>query len=228
MLVILVDPGKSRYGFQLKKNLFVEKLDRSYLEKSMSYSEYGKLVHELILQGKTSGADQFEKQIKYTKLNEHRMHRLDKTVKINDNVAQIIQSLNKKWIWVVLVEAWCGDVAQTIPALQKISELNDLITTHYLLRDENIPIMDQYLTNGGRAIPKLICYDAETMIPLGNWGPRPAPAQHLFQTLKSHQPPLSFDEVHQPLHKWYAEDRTHTLQKEIEVLARAWMNSSAI
>ena len=201
----------------------MEKLDKSYLEKSVNYSEYRNLVRELIAQGKTSGPEQSELQIKFTKLNEHRMHRLDKTVHISNELAEVIQSLNKKWVWVILVEAWCGDVAQNIPVLQKISDLNKLIATHYLMRDENLPLMDQYLTNGGRAIPKLICYDGDTLMPLGEWGPRPAPAQQLMQTLKAHQPPLSFDEIHEPLHKWYAEDRTHTLQKEIAVLAKTWM-----
>ena len=201
----------------------MEKLEKAYLEKSISYAEYRKLTHELIIQGKTTGAEQSELQIKFTKLNEHRMHRLDKTVRLNHSLIETIQSLDKKWIWVILVESWCGDVAQNIPAIQKMADINKMITTHYLLRDENIPLMDQYLTDGGRAIPKLICYDAETLMPIGHWGPRPAPAQQLMHTLKSQQPPLSFDEIHEPLHKWYAEDRTHTLQKEMEDLIKNWI-----
>ncbi len=201
----------------------MEKVDRLYLEKSMSYSEYRKMMKDLIFQRKTTGPDQSPDKITYTKLNEHRMHRLEKTVLINDSLVKTVQSLNKKWIWVILAETWCGDVAQNVPALQKIAELNTLISTHYLLRDENIPLMNQYLTNGGKSIPKLICYDGETFTPLGHWGPRPAPAQQLYKTLRAQQPPLSFNEIHEPLHKWYAEDRTHTLQKEMEELIKSWI-----
>jgi hypothetical protein len=201
----------------------MEKLEKEYLQKSITYDKYRKLMHELVVQGKTTGPDQSPLQIKFTKLNEHRMHRLEKTVHLNDSLIKTVQSLNKKWIWVILTEAWCGDVAQNAPTIQKIADLNELITVHYLLRDENIPLMDQYLTDGGRAIPKLICYDVETLMPIGHWGPRPAPAQQLMHTLKSQQPPLSFDEIHEPLHKWYAEDRTQTLQKEMEDLIKDWI-----
>jgi hypothetical protein len=201
----------------------MEKLEKEYLQKSITYDKYRKLMHELVVQGKTTGPDQSPLQIKFTKLNEHRMHRLEKTVHLNDSLIETVQSLNKKWIWVILTEAWCGDVAQNAPTIQKIADLNELITVHYLLRDENIPLMDQYLTDGGRAIPKLICYDVETLMPIGHWGPRPAPAQQLMHTLKSQQPPLSFDEIHEPLHKWYAEDRTQTLQKEMEDLIKDWI-----
>jgi hypothetical protein len=201
----------------------MEKLEKEYLQKSITYDKYRKLMHELVVQGKTTGPDQSPLQIKFTKLNEHRMHRLEKTVHLNDSLIKTVQSLNKKWIWVILTEAWCGDVAQNAPTIQKIADLNELITVHYLLRDENIPLMDRYLTDGGRAIPKLICYDVETLMPIGHWGPRPAPAQQLMHTLKSQKPPLSFDEIHEPLHKWYAEDRTQTLQKEMEDLIKDWI-----
>lgn len=201
----------------------MEKLEKAYLEKSISYSEYRKMMQDLIALGKTTGPDQSPEKIAFTKLNEHRIHRLEKKVLLNDSLVSAVQSLREKWIWVILAEIWCGDVAQNVPALQKIADLNPLITTHYLLRDENITLMDQYLTNGGRSIPKLICYDGETLMPVGHWGPRPAPAQELMMTLKNHQPPLSFNEIHEPLHKWYAEDRTHTLQKEMEELIKSWM-----
>ncbi len=200
----------------------MKKLENTYLENSRSYSEYIELVNELVANGKTSGENQSELLTKFTKLNKHRMHRLEKTVQLNEGLVETIRALKNKWTWVILVEAWCGDVAQNIPTIQKIADQNKLITTHYLLRDENLGLMDQYLTNGGRAIPKLICFDGETLMPIGHWGPRPAPAQEMVQALRSQQPPLSFDEVHDPLHTWYAQDRTHTLQNEMAALIQSW------
>lgn len=201
----------------------MEKLEKTYLEKSISYSQYMQMMHKLVSKEKTSGLDQSPEKIEYTKLNEYRMIRLEKTVHINEYLALTVQSVSKKWIWIILAEAWCGDVAQNIPVLEKIANINPLISTHYLLRDENLPLMDQYLTNGGRAIPKLICYDAETLLPIGHWGPRPLAAQQLMFDLRSQEPPLSFEEIHQPLHKWYTDNKTHDLQNEMERLIKTWI-----
>ena len=201
----------------------MEKLEKAYLEQGFNYEAYRKMMQHLIAEGKTTGPNQSPEIIEFTKLNERRMARLDKTAKINDSLAAAVQSLQKKWIWIILTETWCGDVAQNVPTIEKIAALNPLITTRYLLRDENTSLINQYLTNGGKAIPKLICYDGETLEPIGHWGPRPYPAQELTMKLLRHQPPLSFEDVHEPLHKWYAEDKTITLQKEMEDLIKRWI-----
>jgi hypothetical protein len=198
----------------------MEKLEKTYLEQGFNYEAYRKMMQHLIAKGKTTGPNQSPEIIEFTKLNEHRMARLDKTAKINDSLAATVQSLQKKWIWIILTEIWCGDAAQNLPTIEKIAAINPLITTHYLLRDETPSLMIQYLTNGAKAIPKLICYDGDTLEYIWHWGPRPAPAQELTMSLLRHQPPLSFEEVHEPLHKWYAEDKTNTLQKEMEDLIK--------
>ena len=67
-----------------------------------------------------------------------------------------MRNVKENWIWLILTEAWCGDAAQNIPTIEKIARENDRIKTLYLLRDENLELMDKYLTGGARAIPKLI------------------------------------------------------------------------
>ena len=52
---------------------------RSYLDNSMTYSEYIKLIDDLLLDGKTTGPNQSEAMYGYAKLNRQRMHRLEKT-----------------------------------------------------------------------------------------------------------------------------------------------------
>ena len=205
---------------EIQKLITMKKLEKKYLEPSLNYNQYRTMMQHLIAEVKTTGANQSPEIIVFTKLNEYRMKRLEKTATINDNLAATVQSLQKKWIWIILTEIWCGDVAQNIPTIEKIAALNPLISTHYLLRDENLSLMNQYLTNGGKAIPKLICYNGETLEPIGHWGPRPAPAQQLTMKLLKHQPPLSFEDVHERLHTWYAADKTNTLQKEMEELIK--------
>ena len=41
-----------------------------------------------------------------------------------------------------------------LPVIEKIAAESEFVTTRYLLRDENLELMDGFLTDGGRAIPK--------------------------------------------------------------------------
>ncbi|WP_066319539.1 thioredoxin family protein [Bacillus sp. FJAT-29814] len=72
---------------------------------------------------------------------------------------------------IVLTEDWCGDALLNNPILMRIAEAAG-IQIRMVLRDQNLELMDQYLTNGtSRAIPIFIFIDQE-----GNevavWGPR--------------------------------------------------------
>jgi hypothetical protein len=80
--------------------------------------------------------------------------------------------------------------------------------------------MDRYLTNGGRAIPKLICLDAETLEEIGNWGSRPASADQLFKKLKAEG--LEKPEIIERVIRWYNEDHTQSLQNEFEKILVEW------
>ena len=179
----------------------------------MTYLDYRNLIDNLILQNKTTGNDQSEEMINYAKLNIQRMNRLDKTIILNDNWTPFFESLTSKLKWVVLTEGWCGDAAQIVPVINKIAEAsNGKIELELLLRDENLEMMDKYLTNGGRAIPKLICYD-ENNIELWNWGPRPKKVQELVNQLKESN--VTLNELKTQLHLWYTHDKTLNIQLEI-------------
>ena len=95
---------------------------------------------------------------------------------------------------------------------------NGKIKMDLVLRDDNLELMDLFLTNGGRSIPKLICFDAETKAELATWGPRPAEAQELFKKLKSEGTPK--EEFIAAIHNWYANDKTQKLQLELAELLK--------
>ncbi len=80
--------------------------------------------------------------------------------------------------------------------------------------------MDKYLTNGARAIPKLIAtnetLDEEAFI----WGPRPAPAQQLLVNWKNNPANKTWDDFEKELHEWYAKDKSNTLQSEFLKIIR--------
>ena len=196
---------------------------KEYLNRSLSFTEYIALLDRLLSEGKTTGPDQSESRIGYGRLNLSRMRRLEKTVELDQNVRSKISSLNVDWIWLIITEGWCGDAAQNIPVIERVAEANQGIETRYILRDENPEVMDQFLTNGTRSIPKLIAIDRKSGRVLGTWGPRPKAAQDMFAEQRSSgiEKPVILENIQ----RWYLADRGSSLQKELADLANEWIRT---
>ncbi len=196
---------------------------KNYLEKSMTYAEYIKLIDDLLLDGKTTGTNQSDAMFNYGKLNRQRMQRLEKTVLINESLKETAQNTARRQIWLIITEGWCGDAAQNIPIIEKIAAESENIETRYILRDENLELMDAYLTNNARSIPKLIALDAETLEELGIWGPRPQAAMDLFIEMRSRglEKPLMMEN----LQRWYIADKNVSIQTEFENLLNEWTSA---
>ena len=94
------------------------------LVNSLSYNEYRALVTNLLGNNESTTKNGSEDLVSYSKLNNSRMKRLDKTTKLDDSVVNKFSSIDKKITWVVLSEGWCGDAAQNIPVFAKIAEGN--------------------------------------------------------------------------------------------------------
>lgn len=195
-------------------------ITHEHLAKAITYTQYRELIDKLLAENKTTGTNHEPDLIEYTRLNMHRMLRMEKTVQLDDELVQVLLSVQTKMIWVVITEAWCGDAAQNLPGIVKMADASPLIDLKLILRDENLDVMDAYLTNGGRSIPKLIALDADTLEEIGTWGPRPEQAQQLFLEMKKQE--LPFKEFAEKLHGWYAKDRSKALQNEFKVLLRKW------
>lgn len=199
-------------------------INRGIVENAYTYEEYRQLVDNLLANEKTTGENHSESMLHYTKMNVHRMKRLDKQINLNDGLVQKLENLDRSLTWLILTEGWCGDAAQVIPTIQKMADQTKSIQTRYILRDENLEIMDQFLTDGrSRAIPKLICLDSKTLEVLGEWGPRPDDAQQLFKDLRKSEE-FSSRERAEKLHKWYADDKTFSVQDEFIPLIEKWGN----
>ena len=191
----------------------------NYISKSITYNEYCNLLETLMKEGKTTGTNQSESYLTYAKLNLVRMQRLNKTVVLTEELKAELKKITKKYTWLVITEGWCGDAAQNIPALHFMEKENSNIELRLILRDENLELMDRYLTNGGRAIPKLICLEKESMQEVFIWGPRPEETQKIVLDLVERKATL--EEKSLILQKWYNNDKTLTLQNEfIELLKK--------
>jgi len=184
------------------------------LKKSISYKDYRGVVKNLVENNSTSGNVKSKALINYTLLNDRRMKRWDKTVKVPQEVHNNVVAINEKVTWLVLTESWCGDAAHQIPAMNKMAELNDNIDLKVVLRDENEALMNFFLTNGNKSIPKLIMIDDETGDIINSYGPRPSEATKMVNDYKKEHGKLT-PEFKEDLQRWYNKDKGQNMLKDL-------------
>jgi hypothetical protein len=154
----------------------------------------------------------------FAKLNLHRVGRIRRTWQPSEELAGLLARIDRPQLWMVLTEPWCGDSAQCVPCLEILAEGNPQLTIRFLLRDDNLEIMDRYLTEGKRGIPKLVAFD-EQGEELYRWGPRPAEAQAVMDAALSAR--LDKPARLEKLHLFYGRNRGRALDAElISVLDR--------
>lgn len=125
-----------------------------------------------------------------------------------------LQSIqNKNLRVVVLAEPWCGHCLLNIPVLLRLAEKIDM-PVRILPRDENLELMDQYLTNGkSRTIPIFIFID-EDGNEITKWGPISETTKQFVDQYKNDLPPKD------------AEDYKEKFTAMIEFTAKEFRNNS--
>jgi len=186
---------------------------------SFSYEEYrNKVFSDLQLVSaeelKTSGSLPH-----YAHLNHARMNRLDKTIALDELAKIKLNNLKSKYVWVLISEGWCGDAAQIAPIVNKIANYTNQIELKIIFRDQHLDLMDEFLTNGTRAIPKLIILNEESTKIVATWGARPDEAQKLISDYKNKNGFLD-DYIKTELQKWYLKDKGLSTIREILSLMR--------
>ncbi len=194
--------------------LMINDIISESLKKGMSYSDYRNLVSNLVEEKSTTGLEKTEALANYTQLNDRRMKRWDKTMKVSEEVKSKVENFNKKVTWLVISESWCGDAAHIMPVINKVAELNENIDYKVVLRDENEQLMNQFLTNGGKAIPKLILIDNETNEVLNTFGPRPVVATDMVNAYKSEYGQIT-PEFKEDLQRWYNKDKGQSTVEDL-------------
>jgi|SRR5690554_6031335 len=201
-------------------------IDQKVIDSALSYEEYLKQMKEMSENKQTSGAEQTKELIEYTKLNFSRMRRLNKTIEVNSELQKALNDCKEPMVWLVITESWCGDAAQNIPLFNKLAESKDCISLRLIYRDENLEIMDQFLTNGGRSIPKLIALRKSDLKVLGSWGPRAEKGQEMVAELKKDES-LSHEDLVKEIQLWYTKDKTQSQQKEMTAAIKRWQKESS-
>ncbi|MGB1383789.1 MAG: thioredoxin family protein [Flavobacteriales bacterium] len=156
---------------------------------------------------------------KYIPINQQRVKRIRKSLAkggLRADLKSAASGLQAGSRMLVLNEFWCGDGAQILPVHEALeAEAAGKLEVRVLLRDENVDVMDLFLTNGGRSIPKTVLLDADLNV-LGTWGPRPEEAMALVRRIKSD--PVLAHTYSQEVHKWYTADKQQNIQAELAVL----------
>lgn len=193
---------------------------QSYLDKSVSYPEYLAAFDKAIKENTMLAEAEQVPLFKYYGLNYQRSTRIYNQYTVTDALQEALTALPHNLHWLVITEPWCGDSAQNLPIIAKVAEAsNGKINLRIVYRDANVELIDRFLTNGGRAIPKLLQLTQNQEINT-TWGPRPAAAQKLVMELKAAN--IAHDDYIATVHKWYADNKAQSLSTElVELINKA-------
>ncbi len=190
------------------------------LNNAMSYNEFKTVVFDLLQEGKSTGENQSDTLLNYSLLSDKRMKRLDKKIIINNDVKNIVSKIDKNITFLVLMESWCGDGAQTLPVINKIAKLSPNIKFKVVLRDENETLMNAFLTNGNKSIPKVIIFEDANYQVLNSWGPRPSQATKMVNDFKMKHGKLNA-EFKKDLQIWYNKDKGKSTQDDFIAILKS-------
>ena len=196
-----------------------ELLIKKSLKKATSYVTYRKLMKDLIEKKKSTGKNQSDTILNVSILNDKRMNRLDKTLKLTEETLNSIHSIKSNYTFLVIAEGWCADGAQILPIINKMTESSTSFNLKILLRDENEQLMGEFLTNGNKSIPIIIIIDQENKV-VNSWGPRPSTASKMAQDYKQTNGKID-DDFKKNLQIWYNHDKGQNTQEDIIKLLRA-------
>lgn len=174
------------------------------VQEFLSKEEYTDLFDQILSGDYREGLYEKEEYLNYVKMNQTRMKRWKKTLLIPDELKQQIKKISEPQTWTVITEPWCGDAAHNIPFIIALAECNPRIELRFVLRDVFPEWIENYLTNGGKSIPKVIARN-EKGSDLFTWGPRPMEAQQLLINLKEKSAPQQ--EIMTRLQNWYNQNQ---------------------
>lgn len=180
-------------------------------QKGIDYDQFSQNVS-------THALDTADEMHNYVKLNESRLKRVKKTLKVKPEVEAFLKTYDKTVYIMVITENWCGDVSHNLPVIQALADIGGL-QVRLVYRDEDTSLIDAHLTNGGRAIPKALFLDKDFNV-VAEWGPRPNYIQQFIKTELA-KPDAVKAEVLEEVQRIYNKDKSQTIQDEIvEILKK--------
>ncbi|ANU16557.1 thioredoxin family protein [Planococcus maritimus] len=127
-----------------------------------------------------------EKYMAQMESNQEKTYTIYEKFKLPDDTEFIDKLKQQRVNILAITEDWCGDAMMVNPILRKLAEAGDL-EVRCVYRDDNPELMDRYLTNGGKSIPKYI-FLSESGEVMGSWGPRSPKVQQMVDEKKTKLP----------------------------------------
>jgi hypothetical protein len=205
-------------GETMLKNPETKDLIARALKNAMGYREYADRVAGYVKRKATSGPSQTAEMVHYTLMNHQRMRRWERKIQLGEEHLKALESLDSPRIWLVLTESWCGDAAPVLPAIQALASNSPNLDLRIVFRDEHPELMDRFLTEGARSIPKLLSVDpGQGYRVTATWGPRPEAARRMLLEYRERHGKLT-EEFRESLQKWYNKDGGESILAELTPL----------
>lgn len=159
------------------------------------------------------GLDKTERRYRfYSRYNLERQAKVDELWRMSDKFKTAVMNFAGPATWLVITDEWCVDSAHSLPLIRDAAALRDDVTLKILIRDENLDIMDLFLTNSKKAIPKFISFDADWKQQF-TWGPQPARIRRIRENLISSD--SDADMVSNATIEWYADFGWLEVEREL-------------
>jgi hypothetical protein len=130
------------------------------------------------------GLDKVERRMRhYSRYNIERQESVEARWKPSAEFLAAVEALRGPQTWLFLTDDWCIDSAYSLPLLEEVVRRRSDIALHVLLRDDNLGLQDEYLTDGRRSIPILAAFDSGRQ-PLFRWGPHPDELERIRRALQ--------------------------------------------
>ena len=185
---------------------------KQYWDKAISFEEYLKNTEEIVLKNEQDLTKEEREMLEYYKLGVQRMNRMLKVYTPDAEQLAKLQEKNFKGKILIISEGWCGDAGQTVPAVSLFFKGHNEVRIAY--RDENLDLIDQFLTNGTRSIPIIIILDENDNV-VTHWGPRPAYGNELLRKFKADPENYTKEQFHNDLQVYYSKNRGKDTIEEI-------------
>lgn len=182
-----------------------------YINKGLAYEDYIIRVED-DLENEIENDDPKE-YVQYYALGLQRMNRIFKTFKFNPAQETRIKSTPNNLKLLIITEGWCGDASQILPVVEKLANALN-VSTHYILRDENMELMEKYKTNGALSIPIIIGVNEENEEAF-RFGPRPQEGMEMLARFKNNPDIYSSEDFHEDLQRYYNDNKGEDIINEI-------------
>ncbi|MDO4225493.1 MAG: thioredoxin family protein [Bergeyella zoohelcum] len=180
-----------------------------YWNEAISFDEYIKETENRIQAN--------DEKLHYYELGMQRMNRALKTFKISDEQVENFKAKGFNGKIFIISEPWCGDASAIVPVVSKFFETNG-IEVKIFLRDNDPALINQFLTNGTQAIPKILFLDSQLNVQKV-WGPRPKYGMELLKKFKENPTEYPREAFYNDLQVYYAKNRgADTINEILELL----------